>query len=178
MKNLIYTIKKNPEEGIFYILVFLILILWFYIIYLFISWYFIKLKSSDLDKQINNIKSEIANLKKEDDIRKYYILKGIKNDLKRTSRYEAISQIYNVYLKIVWMSKWNFEIQKVDVDFEKLSLKLRVEDRRVIYKNGWIIDSFIELPFVKNIKIPSYIYENWINFDLNANIDLNAKSKP
>lgn len=178
MKTFLYNIKKNPEEGIFYLLLLIIFFLILYIIYILVSWYFLNIKINNVDREILRIKNEIEVLKKEDDIKKYYILKTIKNDLKRTSWYEAISQIYNVYLKIISMSKWSFYIEKVDINFEKLNLEIKVDDRRTIYKKGWIIDSFLELPFIKNIKIPWYTYEDWVKFNLDANIDLNAKSKP
>jgi hypothetical protein len=91
---------------------------------------------------------------------------------------ERLASLVEVYEKIksISDSNWNNTVALTDFIVEKkaVSLKWTVQNIRSIYQPEWVIERLQQLPFIKNIFIPSYQkvdenYEFKIQWDIENN---------
>lgn len=178
-KRFLRNLWKKKWEIIQYMLVVVVVVMIWHICY---NQYLIRY---ELKNTITSKNNEIA--KKETDMElekksptyiKYMASKTLYEKTKNINWTLTINNLISIItdIKNLWQTeKWlELEIDNFDVNVDEIKLAWKVWYLKALYKDGWIIDKFIWLPFVDHLNIPNYQKEwMFIRFDLNAKIKTN-----
>lgn len=91
---------------------------------------------------------------------------------------DRLSRILNIFAKLQQLWGPNVRFSDFGLDYTALSLRGTVNDLKLMYGKGWIIDQFNWLEFLKNISIPDYKKtEDGFTFSLVADVILQNDTK-
>ncbi len=100
--------------------------------------------------------NDIAVAMKDERYVKYSAAKYIVTNTSVAGWWDRLSRIMNIFAKLQQLGGPNVRFSNFSLGFDSLSLQGTVNDLKLMYGKGGIIDQFNALEFLKNISIPDY----------------------
>ncbi len=176
-KFLLKDIVQNKRIYICYlVLVFIVMILWYFSYNIFMLKFYLQKQFDDNSNQLTILNQQLDDIRSSENYKKYSISKFIYDKYENIRWYNTINKLISMFddIKKLQSEWWNLVLDDFIIDMDNVKIKWNVSSLQTLYISWWVINKFLDLPFVKEVNIPNY-QKNGDNyqFNLNAKIKIN-----